>query len=121
MEIDGMLESEASGKAGAMVRRAKGFYTETVQKVRGDVEEYEAALEEYLESPDLFVARMWEKTRRKVLQYNEVKKHFGTGDEWRIKIGPDPRQREIDETRRLQEEAAKHRFEPKGKLHAVSP
>ncbi|MCB9850065.1 MAG: protease modulator HflK [Phycisphaerales bacterium] len=122
-EIDGMLTTSVGGAAGRAIRRANSYYTNVVQAVRGDVDEYRAALEEYTTSPELFIHRMWERTRERVLQLEGVKKHFVPSimDELRIKIGPDPEQRKIDEQRKLQEEAANYDFStPKG-IRRIDP
>ena len=46
------------------------------------------AYSEYLENHELFVHRMWQQTRQKVLRYPEVKKHFlpDAVDEIRITV-----------------------------------
>ena len=122
-EIDDLLESRAGGNAGRDVRRAKGFYTQVVQQVQGDVEQYHAALDEFLESRNLFVHRMWEQTRQRILQSKEVKKHIlpERVNEIRIHVGPDPEQRRIDEQEALEKEAERYDFEPPKKLHAIVP
>ena len=119
LKIDNHLETKAAGAAGRAIREAMGFYTEVVQGVKGDVDEFEASLDEYLQSPVLFIHRMWEKTRERVLASNEVTKHFISpmADEIRIKIGTDPQQRLIDERIKLQMEAEDFEFRTKDKRH----
>ena len=84
LKIDNHLETKAAGAAGRAIREAMGFYTEVVQQVKGDVDEFEASLDEYLQSPVLFVHRMWEKTYERVLASSEVTKHFVSP--WRMKL-----------------------------------
>ncbi len=122
-EIDALVENRAGGRAGQAIRRAKGFYTNVVQDVRGDVDEYRAALDEYLTQPELFIHRMWEDTRMEVLQRAGVIKHYlpKQADELRIIVAPDPLQREIEERRRLQQEAEEYDFSAAKRLQAIPP
>jgi len=111
--IDAMLETEVSGYAGERINQARGFYTQAVQRIRGDVQQYQAVLDEYLTAPELFINRMWKATRRKVLQYDGVTKNLlpPGADEVRIHVGPDPKQREIEERKKLEEEAKRYRYQ----------
>ncbi len=119
--IDNLLDNKVAGAAGRAIKNARGFYTQVVQQVKGEVEEYHASLDEFLNARELFLHRMWEKTRQQVLTYDGVKKHMISpmADEIRIKIGPDPEQRRIDERKKLQKEAEEHEFELPGKVHMV--
>ncbi len=120
-EIDEMLDDEVAGLAGEKIREANAYYTQTVQGIQGEVEEYKAVLDEYLRAPRLFVNRMWEQTRREILQRDGVRKRFlaKNVDEVRLKIGPDPLQRDIDERLRLRKEAEEHRFETKKNVQMI--
>ena len=120
-DIDEMLTNEISGEGGERIRQAEGYYTEVVQRVRGDVQEYQAVLQEFLDSPRLFVNRMWDQTRRNIMQRKGVNKHFvaATADEVRIVIPPDPKQRELDEMMELQEEAEGHRHQTRQQVQTI--
>ncbi len=122
-EIDEILENEASGAAGERIRLARGYYTRVVQQINGDVEQYMAVMDEYLESPDLLVHRLWEQTKQRVLQLDGLTKHFvaGSATELRIHIEPDPEQAARDEIRKLREESDEYNFAPQKKLHAFMP
>ncbi len=122
-EIDQILENEASGAAGEQIRLARGYYTKVVQQIEGDVDQYHAVLDEYLESPDLLIHRLWEQTRQRVLQQKGLTKHFVASNamELRIHIEPDPEQAARDETERLRQESDAYEFAPKKKLHAIMP
>jgi membrane protease subunit HflK len=122
-EIDEILENEASGEAGQRIRLARGYYTQVVQQINGDVDQYLAVLDEYLESPDLLVHRLWEQTKQRVLQQRGLTKHFvaGSANELRIHIEPDPEQAARDEIEKLSKEAQGYKFAPERKLHAIMP
>jgi hypothetical protein len=76
----------------------------------GDVEVYDNVLDEYLNSRELFVNRMWEQTRQRILQSKGVKKHLlARANEIRIKVGEDPEQKRLDETEALQREAERQK------------
>lgn len=111
-EIDDLLETRVAGLAGNRINQAKAFYTQTLQRVQGDLQQYNAALDEYLVSRELFVNRMWQRTRRKVLNYDELEKNLlpPGAMEIRIKVPPDPKAREIDERRQLEKEADHFKF-----------
>ncbi|NOX57406.1 MAG: hypothetical protein GXP29_00925 [Planctomycetes bacterium] len=122
-EIDDLLEHEVSGLAGQRIRLARGYYTQVVQQIDGDVDQYHAVLDEYLASPELLVHRLWEQTRQRVLRLPGVTKHFvaGAADELRIHVEPDPEQKKQDEIERLQKEAEGYKFAPEQKLHGIMP
>ena len=122
-EIDNILENEASGAAGQRIRMARGYYTQVVQQINGDVDQYLAVMDEYLQSPDLLVHRLWEQTKQRVLQQSGLTKHFvaGSADELRIHIEPDPEQAARDEADRLKKESQGYKFEPERQLHTVMP
>ena len=108
-EIDRVLRFEAAGEVGSLIGDAKVYFTAAVQEIRGDVEEYEAYLPEYRERPDLLKARLWEEVRQRVFRRPDViKLIFPPGAETRIRIFPDPRQREIRERREYEEEASEY-------------
>ncbi len=122
-EIDEILENEASGMAGQRIRLARGYYTQVVQQINGDVDQYLAVLDEYLESPDLLVHRLWEQTKQRVLQQDGLTKHFvaGSADELRIHIEPDPEQAARDEAEKLRKESEGYKFAPTKTLHSIMP
>jgi membrane protease subunit HflK len=122
-EIDDMLTRSVGGEAGEAVRRANSFYTDVVQQVRGDVDQYRAALDEYLTAKDLFVHRMWKRTEQRVLQHEGVVKYIlpSLMDEVRIKYGTDPEQRRLDEIKKLQREGETRDFSTPKKMHAIMP
>ncbi len=102
--LDQLVEFEAGGDAGREVSKAKSYYTEAVQGMQADEEEYNSVMKEYLRAPELLFARLWVQTKRKIFDYEEVvKRYVPPGEkEIRIIIGPDPKQRMIDEMRRIE-------------------
>lgn len=106
-ELDRLIEFEAGGEARAAVSQAKSYYTEAVQGIQADQEEYHALLEEYLRAPDLLFARLWTQTKERIFASKEVHKfHVPEGvDEVRVMIGPDPKQRLIDEMEEIRARA----------------
>lgn len=122
-EIDEVLENETSGMAGQRIRLARSHYTRVVQQIDGDVDQYQALIDEYLESPDLLVHRLWEQTRQRVLQQPGVTKHFVAGNarELRIHVEPDPKQAALDEILKLRLESEGYEFAPEKKLHGIMP
>jgi membrane protease subunit HflK len=105
-ELDHLIEFVAGGEARAEVFKAKAYYTEAVQGIQADEEEYRALMDEYLRAPNLLFTRLWVQTKRKIFKYEEVEKwHLPPGQkEVRIDIGPDPRQRQLDEMKRLEQQ-----------------
>ena len=103
-KLDHLIEFVAGGEARAEVFHAKSYYTEAVQGIQADEEEYNALMDEYLRAPDLLFARLWVQTKRKIFAYEEVVKNYvPPGEkEIRIIIGADPKQRMIDEMRRIE-------------------
>jgi regulator of protease activity HflC (stomatin/prohibitin superfamily) len=98
LQIDEILE-KAPGEAGAMIREARAEYTETIQRLRGDVEEYESLLTEYRTTPRLLIDRLWHDTRRRLLTNPGVTKYYlpPGKKELRLLIYPDPEDRRLDE------------------------
>lgn len=122
-EIEKILETTVAGQAGNRINEAKAYYTQSLQKVQGEVQRYEAALDEYLASRDLFVNRMWGQTRRRVLNYDDVEKYMLPPGpyEIRIKVPPDPKIREIEERRQLEKEAEQFKFRSQDHARIVIP
>lgn len=102
--LDDLLEFRATGVAGAAIRRAKASYTQRVQAIRGDVEEFDALLGEYRRSPEGLIDRLWRETERRILGSTGVTKFYlPSGEkEIRIKIWPDPRDKRRAEEREFQ-------------------
>jgi len=93
-EIDRIIEFDASGRAGAMVRNAKGYYTTAVQAIRADAEQYNALLDEYRANPELLVARLWQEAKTSLLRSPRLTKLYRPpGSEFRLKVGLDPGKR----------------------------
>ena len=105
-EIDNVLEHEAAGIAGAAISREKAYYTQVVQDLRGDVEEFEGLLAEYQRTPRLLVDRLWQETERRMLGSTGVRKwYLPPGQkEVRIHLRPDPRDKRAAEERRYRKE-----------------
>jgi len=103
-ELDRLIEFAAGGEARAEVFEAKSYYTEAVQGIEADEEEYNALLDEYLRAPELLFARLWADTKRKIFAYEQVHKWvLPPGQkELRIEIGSDPKQRMIDEMKEIE-------------------
>ncbi|MCP4591511.1 MAG: hypothetical protein GY842_12265 [bacterium] len=102
-ELDQLIEFGAGGEARAAIFEAKSYYTEAVQGMRADEEEYNALMDEYLRAPALLYARLWNQTKRKIFQNEEViKYHLSPGQkEVRVIVGIDPEQRMIDEMEKI--------------------
>ena len=113
VEIHRLLEEEAGGQAGEAIRQARSYYTRVVQGVQGDLQVYRSALAEYAKGPELFVNRMWQNTRERIMRMPGVTKHFtsGVANEIRIKLGEDPEQRRLDAIERLREEGAQYDYQ----------
>jgi len=122
-QIDELLDTRVAGLAGNRINQAKAFYTQTLQRIQGDLQRYNAALDEYLVSRDLFVNRMWQRTRRKVLNYDGLDKNLLPPGpmEIRIKVPPDPKVREIEEKRQLEKEAEQYKFRSQEHARIVAP
>jgi len=100
VEINRILEFEASGTAGSMIRAAKGYFTSVVQGMRADAEQYHTLVDEWRDRKDLLVTRTWQEAKQRVLAVPGITKMYRPpGAEFRIRIGPDPRQRELRERR----------------------
>ena len=106
-ELDGMLEEETTGEAGARLREAYGEYTEAVQGIRGDVEQFQFLLAEYQRTPRLLIDRLWQQTRRRILSYPGVTKWYlpARRKQVRMHIGTDPEERRQAEIEQLKKEA----------------
>ena len=106
-ELDGMLEEETTGEAGARLREAYGEYTEAVQGIRGDVEQFQFLLAEYQRTPRLLIDRLWQQTRRRILSYPGVTKWYllAGRKQVRMHIGTDPEERRQAEIEQLKKEA----------------
>lgn len=104
-DIDRVVEFEASGLVGTMISSAKGYHTSVVQSMRSDAEQYETLLEEYRSRPELLKTRLWQATKKRLLRSDGVTKVYRpAGTQIRIRIGPDPRQRERREQQKYLEE-----------------
>ncbi len=106
-EISRVVEIEASGRAGRMIREAKGYYTSAVQQMRADAEQYETLLDEWLNRRELLVTRIWEEAKQSLMGNPAIRKMYRPlGAEFRVRVALDPRERQIEERMRyLQEEA----------------
>ncbi len=97
-EVDQMIEREATGRVGAMIRDAKSYYTSAVQRMRGDAEQYQTLLDEYRSQPEMLINRLWEKTKNRLFSNPGITKVYRPpGAQFRIRVGLDPRQREKKE------------------------
>lgn len=104
VEVDRLLEFAAGGEARNEIFEAKSYYTEAVQDIQGDEEEYNALMEEYLRAPELLYARLWARTKRKIYSYDEVKKVLVPDGQKEVRwiIGSDPKQRMLDEMKQIE-------------------
>ncbi len=97
-ELNRITEFEASGSVGSMIRAAKGYDSSVVQGMKADAEQYEALLGEWRDRPGLLKTRMWEQAKQRVLNRLGITKLYRPpGSQFRIQVGPDPRQREREE------------------------
>lgn len=104
-DIGRIVEFEASGEVGRMIRQANSYYTYVVQSMRGDAEQYEVLLAEYRSQPELLMSRLWQETKQRLLSMPDVTKVYRPGGTlFRLRIGLDPRQREREETQEYQQE-----------------
>jgi regulator of protease activity HflC (stomatin/prohibitin superfamily) len=95
-----------SGEAGSRISQARAYYARAVQEIAGDVEVYNAMLEEFRRSPELLINRLWQETWTRLLNSDGVTKYAlpsGT-EEIRLAVPPDPEQRKIDEINRIMKE-----------------
>jgi len=106
-ELDRTLEEETAGEAGARLRGAYGEYTEAVQGIRGDVEQFQFLLAEYQRTPRLLIDRLWQQTRRRILSYPGVTKWYlpAGRKQVRMHIGTDPEERRQAEIEQFKREA----------------
>ncbi len=97
-EIGRIIEFEASGTAGTMVRNAKGHYSAVVQSMRADAEQYNGLLAEYRTDPELLMTRLWQDTKGVFLSRPGLTKIYRPpGSQFRLKVGLDPKQRDKKE------------------------
>lgn len=104
-EVNALIE-RSGGEVGERIFEAKSYYTEAVQGIEADQEEYDALMDEYLRAPDLLRARLWAETKRKIFGYEELLKYYlpPGQKEVRVVVGPDPQQQRIDEMKRIRKE-----------------
>jgi len=124
-DLDRVVEYEASGTVGSMIRESKGYYSSVVQSMRADAEKYETLVPEWRDRRELLITRIWEKTKQRLLSSPGITKMYRPlGAEFRIVVGLDPRQSDIEERRQYLEEgqdkkhehrALEHKF-PGGKI-----
>ncbi|MBI1825342.1 MAG: hypothetical protein HY287_13700 [Planctomycetes bacterium] len=109
LELNRMLETEVEGEAGRMIKDAGSFLSVIVNKMHSDVEEYRMLVPEYERNPQLLVARLWENTRRQIMQYDGVTKFFLPPEAtiW-LKVPFDSEQARKEEEKSL----VKKKFEP---------
>ncbi len=97
-EIDQIVEHEATGRVGTMIRNAKGYRTSAVQRMNGDAEQYRTLLAEYRQAPTLLLTRLWEETKGRLFANPNITKVYRpAGTQIRIRVGLDPRQRDRKE------------------------
>ncbi|HEY3244425.1 MAG TPA: SPFH domain-containing protein [Phycisphaerae bacterium] len=102
-EIERMLSEEVGGEAGAMIQRARGQYTSTIQRMGSDLEQYRGLLAEYERSPASLINRLWEQTRKQLLSGEGVTKiHVSGAQEIRLTIPSDPEQVRQDKMKAMQ-------------------
>ena len=104
VELDRLIEFSSGGVTRAVVFEAKSYYTEAVQGIQADEEEYNALLDEYLRTPELLFGRLWADTKRRIFAHEQVHKWvLPPGQkELRILLGPDPKQRMLDEMKAIE-------------------
>lgn len=95
-----------SGEAGSRISQARAYYARAVQEIAGDVEVYNAMLDEFRRSPELLINRLWHETWIRLLNSDGVTKIAVPGgtNEIRLMVPPDPEQRKIDEIKQIQKE-----------------
>ncbi len=104
-QIDQVVEFEASGEVGSLVRSAKGYYTSVVQGMQADAEQYQTLLAEWDDRRGMLKTRLWEQAKQRLLGNPDIVKVYRPfGAEFRIIVGPDPRQRDIKERQSFLEE-----------------
>ncbi len=103
--VNRIVEKEASGIAGTLVRQAQGYLTSVVQRMRSDQEQYEALLSEYREQPDLLKERLWQDAKAKLFAQQGVRKiYIPNGTVLRLNVGPDPKFEKQREQQAYQQE-----------------
>ncbi|NOT02899.1 MAG: hypothetical protein HOP29_20045 [Phycisphaerales bacterium] len=92
------IVDEASGAVGSRIRDATGYYSTVVEGMRADYEEYETLLPEWQRSRDLLVTRLWERAKQQLFGRPGITKLYRpAGAMFRIVVGPDPKQRDLQE------------------------
>jgi regulator of protease activity HflC (stomatin/prohibitin superfamily) len=105
-EIDADPGLRVSGEVGSRISQARAYYARAVQEIEGDVEVYNALLDEFLRSPELLINRLWQETWMRLLTAEGVTKYAlpaGT-NEVRFNVQPDPEQRKLDEINEIMKE-----------------
>jgi len=106
-QVDEILENTAAGEVGWMIAGARSYYTSAVQGIQADIERYRSMQDEFARNPTLLVARLVEDAFQEILTRPGVTKiYLPTGaKEVRVKIGPDPQQRQLDEAEQYKKQA----------------
>ncbi len=117
--VNQVVEKEASGFAGRLVRQSQGYFTSVVQRMQSDKEEYDALLDEYRAQPELLKERLWQNARAKLFAQSGVKKiYLPTGTVLRLNVGPDPKFEKMREQLQYQQETEEFDI---SKLRTVFP
>ncbi len=98
-ELDRLLTSDAAGEAGQRIKGASAHYSTLVGELEGDLGLYRSLLPEFKRNPRLLFERLWDETRNELLSNREVVKIYRPVGlaQMRIRIGPDPQQKKLDE------------------------
>jgi regulator of protease activity HflC (stomatin/prohibitin superfamily) len=104
-ELDLVLLTEVAGEAGEQIKKASAYHSIVVGRMQSDVDDYRAHLPEFRRAPHLLVNRLWEQTRREILEGEGVTKIYRPHgvSQFRLKISQDPEESRINEQRRIQE------------------
>ena len=103
-EVERLLESDAEGDAGRLIKRAGAYHAKLVSRMESDVNRYRTLLPEYKRNPVMLINRLWEETKQEIYASPGVRKIYRpTGlREFRLSIPRDPDESRIEEQRRLQ-------------------
>ncbi|MFQ5590836.1 MAG: SPFH domain-containing protein [Phycisphaerae bacterium] len=103
-ELDRLLEEEAEGNAGKLIKDAGAYHSVVVGRMQSDVDLYRTLLPEYRRNPDLLIGRLFEQTRQEIFESPGVTKIVFPPDcEVRLLIKRDPVESSEEEKRRLEE------------------
>ena len=102
-----------SGEAAAIVSQAKAFRSEIESAAQRDAENFRRLKKEYDQNPRIFLSRMWEATRQRIMSHPDTETFYLPPGQFRLFINRDPLFLKEQERRR-QEQVNEERNNPTG-------